>query len=154
MPPFHFRFDSLLTLHRRRRDEVSRELGKIRAAIDQFNDQIDRLQQQRDTLRQETAHHLAGSVDSAPPVRLDRLQHEARYDGQLAQEQDSLRSNRKQLDVELEQQRRCLVEAEAEVKRFERLREKQAATHQQREQKREQAAMDELAQARMIYSRR
>ncbi|TWU16398.1 flagellar export protein FliJ [Allorhodopirellula heiligendammensis] len=150
MTSFHFRFESLLVLQRQQRNELIRELTETHTAINDTQEKIDHLQQQRDELRSAAAGRFATDVH----ISVDRLRHEARYDRQLADDQDTLGSTRKQLEAELEQRRERLIEAEAEVKRLERLREKQSVAYNQLQLQREQATADERTIARMIHSRR
>jgi flagellar FliJ protein len=73
---------------------------------------------------------------------------------QLAIDQRSLHETRGKLEIELERRRELLVEAEADVKRLERLRETQASEHQQLLLQAEQAEADDLTTARMVIAAR
>lgn len=149
---FLFRFEPLLNLRRRQRDDLSGELVQTHEAIASVDEQIRRMQWQRDQARAVAAERLTGGT--VPRLSVARMQNEARYDEHLADRQTELRSAREQLEVEWERRRTRVVEAEAEVKRLERLREKQAADHHRLQLKREQAAADELTGARMMRLRR
>lgn len=153
MPPFRFRFESLLALHCRRRDELGGELGKASEAIRRVDEQIELLQTQRDELRSQTAGRFASSEqEGATQVSVDRMLQEGRYDLQLAAEQNGLRATREKLEVELQRRRGLLIEAEAEVKRLQRLRETQAQQHRQLVLRAEQAEADDLTTARMVIT--
>lgn len=155
MRPFRFRFDSLLVLHRQRRDEVGAEVGKANEAIRRVDEQILLLQKQRDEIRHQAMARFATATGQAvTSVSVDRMLQEGRYDLQLAGDQSSLRNTREQLVVELDRRRGLLVEAEAEVKRLERLRETQEFEHQQLMLQAEQAEADDLTTARLVISRR
>lgn len=155
---FLFRFESLLNLRRRQRDDLSGELVQTHEAIASIDEQLRRMQWQRDQARAVAAERLAsGHVTRRGPVTrlsVERMQNGARYDEHLVDGQTELRSAREQLEVELERRRTHVVEAEAEVKRLERLREKQAADHHRLQLQREQAVADELTGARMMRLRR
>ena len=155
MPPFRFRFDSLLLLHRRRRDEVGAEVGKANEAIRRVDEQIQLLQRQRDEVRaQAVGRFIQAGSRGVTRVAVDRVLNEGRYDLQLAIDQRSLHETRGKLEIELERRRELLVEAEADVKRLERLRETQASEHQQLLLQAEQAEADDLTTARMIIAAR
>ncbi|MFG0256091.1 MAG: flagellar export protein FliJ [Rhodopirellula sp. JB053] len=155
MAPFRFRFDSLLALRQRRRDEVGAEVGKATEAIERVDEQIELLQTQRDGVRNDAAARLANSgADGATRVAVDRVIQEGRYDMQLSAEQVALRDTRAKLEVELNRRRGLLVEAEAEVKQLERLRETQMAEHRQLQLQVEQAEADDLTTARMVIAQR
>lgn len=155
MLSFRYRFESLLTLHRRRRDEVGGEVGKAVEAIRRVDEQIELLRKQREEMRAQAAGRFANTGSgAATAVPVDRMLQEGRYDLQLAGDQHSLRNTREQLVVELDRRRGLLVEAEAEVKRLERLRETQRTEHQQLMLQAEQAEADDLTAARMIIASR
>ncbi len=155
MPPFRFRFESLLSLRRRRRDEVGGEVGKATEAIRRVDEQIDSLQQQRDAVRVEAAERFASTGSGGTTrVVVDRILQEGRYDIQLSLEQNALRDTRAKLEVELNRRRGLLVEAEAEVKQLERLRETQMAEHHQLQLQADQAEADDLTSARMVIAQR
>ncbi|MCM2372815.1 flagellar export protein FliJ [Aporhodopirellula aestuarii] len=155
MPPFQFRFESLLSLRRRRRDEVGGEVGKATEAIRRVDEQIEMLQGQRDAVRAEAAERFAKSNGGGTTqVMVDRILSEGRYDLQLSADQAALRDTRAKLEVELNRRRGLLVEAEAEVKQLERLRETQMLEHRQLQLQAEQAEADDLTSARLTIAKR
>jgi len=149
MPPFRFRFDSLLEIYRRQRDEAGQEVGKAVEAIRRVDEQVEQVQYQRDQLRQVTTESV-GQTN----VAVDRILHQGRYDLQLHADQVNLRQTRATLEEELARRRERLVSAEAEVKRLERLRETRQAEHRKLELQQEQAEADDLTAARFLMSRR
>ncbi len=150
MPPFQYRLESLLSLRRRQRDEFGRDLAQTYQALEHIDEQLSSLQVQRDATRADTALRFGHSAGN---VSVDRLRQESRYDQQLTADQARLQRSRDQLEIELERRRSFLIEAEVEVKRLERLREKQAADYQHSQLKEEQAAADDLTNARHPRSR-
>lgn len=155
MPPFRFRFESLLSLHHRRRVEIGGEVGKATEAIRRVDQQIEFLQQQRNEIRDQTAAKFAGSSPSGTrSVSADSMLQAGRYDLQLAGEINSLANTRQTLEVELDRRRGLLVEAEVEVKRLERLRETQARAHRHSTLRFEQAEADDLTTSRMVIADR
>ncbi|WP_283432900.1 flagellar export protein FliJ [Neorhodopirellula lusitana] len=160
---FQFRFDSLLQLRERQRDEVGNEVGKANEAIRRVDEQIEQLQQERDQLRAQAAGVIAGQTQTgttdATPTRpanlsVDRMLQQGRYDLQLQTEQMSLRQTRGTLMQELDRRQTLLVAAEAEVKKLERLRETRQTEHTKLQLQREQAEADDLTTARMVIARR
>ncbi|TWU02092.1 flagellar export protein FliJ [Neorhodopirellula pilleata] len=157
---FQFRFDSILALRCRERDEAGREVGKANEAIRRVDEQIRDLQRQRDEIRRLAAgmfqNHGDGNRESpnSHGVSIDRALQQGRYDLQLQAEQIGLRSTKETLLKELQRRRDVLVNAEAEVKRLERLRETQKSEYRYLELQREQAESDDLTTARLIIDRR
>lgn len=151
---FQFRFDSLLSLRCRQRDDAGVEVGKANEAIRRVDEQIAELQKQRDELRVLAAGMFQGNSGAVANVSVDRVLQQGRYDLQLQAEQMSLRQTKQTLATELQRRRDVLIAAEAEVKRLERLRETRKAEHYQMELQREQAESDDLTIARMIIAKR
>ncbi|MCC9655720.1 flagellar export protein FliJ [Rhodopirellula halodulae] len=149
MRPFRFRFDSLLDLRARERDEAGAEVGKAEEAIQKINDQITDIDRQREAIRTEKHQTLQQAN-----VSVDQMLHQGRYDVQLHADQVSLRQTLTQLHEELNKRRDKLILAEAEVKRLERLRETQLAEHRMLVAKQEQAEADDLTSARVLLRRR
>lgn len=150
---FRFRFDSILQLRNRQRDEAGVEVGKANEAIRRIDQQFNELQSQRDDLRRLAAGIIAGDQGHAT-LSVDRMLQQGRYDLQLQAEQMSLRQTRSTLEDELERRRGILMDAEADVKRYERLRATRQAEYTQAELKREQDESDDLTSARMTIAKR
>lgn len=159
---FQFRFDSLLSLRARQRDDAGIEVSKALEAISRVDTQIAELQKQRNEIRllasgmfvSKDGPKDGGMEGSVAHVSVDRVLQQGRYDLQLQAEQMSLRQTKETLARELQRRRDVLIAAEAEVKRLERLRETRKAEHEQTQLKREQDESDDLTIARMIIAKR
>ncbi len=136
---FRFRFASLLELRERERDEAGAAVGQALEAIAKIDAQHDEIENERGRLRDDATRELAG------PISVDRLLTHGRYEMQLAAQADSLRQTRQQLLAALAERRQRLVDAEAEVKRFERLEENDRDEYQRERRRREQRDNDEAA---------
>ncbi len=142
---FQFRFASLLQLLRQQREQAGREVGDAEQAIGILQQQVTDLKTERAGLQQVSQSLRQGSV-----LSVDRLLNQGRYDLQLAAQLEDLRGKTKQVEDERERRLAVLREADAEVRRLEKLQEQQWAQWQQAEQQRQQAALDDLAAGRYL----
>ncbi len=115
--PFKFRFEVLLDLRRRERDEAGAAVGQANQAIAKIDQQRQEIADQRAALRQQSGEALVGNVS------VDALLSSGRYDVQLQGDVDSILQTRRQLVIELERRQQALMLAEAEVKKYEKLEE-------------------------------
>jgi flagellar FliJ protein len=145
---FQFRFASILQLRRRERDEAGAAVGQANAAIGRIDEQSKAIQGERQSLREGASEHRVGSI------RVDGLLARGRYEIQLEAEIQSLGETRAELIRELERRQLVLVASEAEVKRFERLEEKERAACHALELRREQAEADDATARRYTIERR
>lgn len=148
MSRFKFRFDALLDLRARQRDEAGADVGKASEAMDRIESQIADIDQQLRESRDAAASAIASASLSA-----DRMLHQGRFDLQLQAEKQSLQQTLAQLAQELERRRGLLMQCEAEVKRLERLRESQQTQHRTEQARREQAVIDDQAAGRHRMNR-
>lgn len=118
---FQFRFATLLQLHRLARDEAGANLGKANEAIRRIDEQIEGLLAERTEMLHQASKARIGTIS------IDSVLSHGRYEIQLQAEATSLRETRSQLMNEAARRQQLLVAAEAEVKRFERLEEKESA---------------------------
>lgn len=144
---FKFRFDSILQLRRRERDEVGASVGKVNEAIARVDEQIQQVEKEREELNQGTAQRLLGSVS------VDGLLASGRYDFQLQVDLQSLFDTRKQLVEEQDRRMQALVVAEGEVKRFERMLENEREAHYAEQLRREQLEADDATSRRYTMTR-
>lgn len=147
---FKFRFETLLELRRRERDEAGAEVGQANEAIRRVDEQREALKQQRVDLR------LSPSASRKGNVSVDRLLTAGRYDIQLEADAEALSDTRGKLIQELARRQEKLKQAEAELKRFEKLREHEKSSHQAELLRREQAEADDATNRRfaMIIQRK
>ena len=134
---FRFRFESILQLRRRERDEAGVEVGRADEAIARIEAQIDEVRRQREGLRQESEQRRTGNVS------VDGLLATGRYDLQLQASLKSLDGTLGQLMQERQRRQANLVAAEAEVKRLEKLEQQARQVHAEEQQRREQFDADE-----------
>lgn len=155
---FQFRFDSILRLRCRERDDAGIEVGNANEAIRRVQEQITKVQRQRDEVRVQSSGLLESGSSNASgssdiTFAVDGIVQRGRYDLQLQAELVSLEQTVVTLKQERDRRLDLLVKAEAEVKRIERLRETQQTEHYQAELKREQAEADDMTTARMVIAR-
>lgn len=134
---FKFRFEAILQLRRRERDEAGADVGQAIAAIAKVDAQIAEIEQTRRSLRQADQAERVGNVS------VDSLLSSGRYDMQLQADIGSLQETRQKLTAELQRRQDLLVLAEAEMKKYEKLEEKQRQEHDENLRKQEQAEADE-----------
>lgn len=145
---FQFRFATILQLRRRERDEAGAAVGQANAAIERIDQQLNSIQQERHSLREGANRQRLGFVS------VDALLTRGRYQMQLEAETQSLGETRADVTKELERRQAALVAAEAEVKRFERLEEKERAASYALQLRHEQAEADEATSRRYTMERR
>src|SRR6056297_3100605 len=116
---FHFRFAALLELRRRERDEAGAAVGQANEAIGRIDRQRQNLNDQRTDLRRQTAPPREGKLS------VDRLLSAGRFDMQLEADDRALLQTRGELVQELARRQQKLVLAEAELKRVEKLQERE-----------------------------
>ena len=145
--PVEFRFKVLLELRRQERDEAGASLGQVNEAINKVNAQIDEIKRERVNLR--------GSYDvnRKGDVSVDALLAHGRYDLQLQADINALQTTVAELRVEMEKRREKLVAAEAELKRFEKLKETDEAAFRALESKRENEEADEVSSRQYALER-
>ncbi|QDT02744.1 Flagellar FliJ protein [Rubripirellula lacrimiformis] len=137
-----------MDLRRRQRDEAGAAVGKANQAIakiDQQSDEVRRLQQE---IRDQTASGRVGEV------AVERLLSTGRYEMQLQADLVQLQETRNELVRERDRRQAALVEAEAEVKRFERLESNERDFYQSEMRRHEQADADERSNQAYILARR
>ncbi len=122
-------------------------MGQANEAIQKIHEQIDAIAQQRKSIRQENQPRRSGDLS------VDSLLSTGRYDMQLEGETHSLTQTLAQLAEELQRRQSSLVSEEAEVKRFERLEEKDRLQHDAELQRREQAEADDATARRYTIER-
>ena len=145
---FRFRFATILQLRRRERDEAGVAVGQANEAIERVDQQCESIQTERQSLRDGAKKERTGSVS------VDALLTRGRYEMQLKAEIQSLNETRAQLMKELQRRQTALTTAEAEVKRFERLEEKERNAFHVLELRREQAEADDATARWYTIARR
>ncbi len=143
-----FRFATLLKWRERERDEAGVAVGQANEAIRRIDDQREQIAVQQQQIKSASSATKIGSL------AVDRLIADGRYVMQLEIELRSLAETRMKLVEALQQRQQRLILAEAEVKRFERLREIDRAAEQKVFQRREQMILDEAMTNRCLMNRR
>ena len=145
---FQFRFQSILQLRLRQRDEARAAVGQANEAIAKIDSQSREVAAEREMLRRESGGSRQGDL------RVDAMLSQGRYDVQLEAQENSLADTRGKLEQELSRRQQLLVDAEAELKRFERLRDKEQLAHQANVLRQEQNEMDEAINRRYAMAHR
>tara|TARA_R110002049_G_scaffold2750_8_gene22115 strand:- start:19516 stop:19974 length:459 start_codon:yes stop_codon:yes gene_type:complete len=143
---FKFRFQSLLELRRRERDEAGAAVGQANLAIQRVDQQREELNQQRVSMRKASAESRTGEVS------VDRLLSAGRYDMQLEADEQALLQTRRELVQELVRRQHKLTTAEAELKRFEKLKSQDQHRHAAELRKVEQAEADDATGRRIALA--
>ena len=144
---FQYRFATILQLRRRQRDEVGSAVGQAHQAIRRVDEQVEAIQRERMMLRQNSQQQRSGAVS------VDGLLVQGRYDLQLQAQLQSLAKTRGELLQELQRRQHALVAAESEVRRFEKLEEKDRNVFVQAMLRRQQAEADDASASRYIIDR-
>ena len=144
---FQFRFASILQLRRLERDEAGAAVGQANEAIGRIDEQIESIRTKRQAIRKGSSDNRVGIVS------VDTLLADGRYDLQLESDIHALQHARSELVQESERRQGTLIAAESEVKRFERLEEKERAAFHAEASRREQAAADEATARRYTMER-
>lgn len=145
---FQFRFGSLLQLRRRERDLAAVALAQAGEAIARIEGEITDIESSRAAARSDAVKRRVGEIS------VDDLLLRGRYDLQLEAELTSLRETLGKLVTEAANRRQALVDAEADVKRFERLAEKDRAQFLAEQKRREQFESDDAASRRYTLQQR
>ncbi|MBM3998534.1 MAG: flagellar export protein FliJ [Planctomycetes bacterium] len=141
MIPFRFRLESLLRIRRDERDAARRAHAQ---AVDARRIVEDRIGSAEEELA-ETRNRAAASA--APgAVDVDRLMHTHRYALLLGSRVGHLRGQAAKIDEEIARRMEQLAKADREVRLLEKLRERKLETHREDAFRREQRAIDEMAQ--------
>lgn len=134
-----FRFQSLLELRERERDEVGLEVGKVLEAISKVESQITEIDDLLGRQRQADMRDRTGSVS------VQGLLDHGRYSAQLEHDRKQLEVTLGQLTQEYERRRELLAASQAEVRRFEILKDRMHAESLATAKRREQEVSDEAA---------
>ena len=145
---FKFRFAAIMQLRRRERDEAAAAVGKADEAVRRIAEQTREIESERVALREKAAEARADRVS------VDAVLSHGRYDIQLQSQIQSLRETRTQLVTELERRQMMLTAADAELKRFERLEERERERYHQEQRRQEQAEADDASGRQYIIKQR
>jgi flagellar FliJ protein len=145
---FQFRFESILDLRRRQRDEAGAAVGKANQAIAKIDQQKSQLQTDRQSFRDQ------GNVERVGSISVEALISVGRYDMQLQADIHQLDATRAELVVERDRRQTVLMDAEAEVKRYEKLKTKEREIARVRQLRLEQADADERSNQAYLLARR
>lgn len=142
---FQFRFDSLLQLRVQERRAAEKEVVDADQAMLILRQQATEVELQRTAARESSNLQRRSST-----ISVDRLLNEGRYDLQLAAQLRDLKTKVDQIGGERERRLARLRAANAEVRRLERLKERQQAEWKKNQLAAEQSALDEIATARFL----
>ena len=144
---FQYRFATILQLRRRQRDEAGAAVGQAHEAIRRVDVQAEAIQRERMMFRENAQQQRLGAVS------VDALLVQGRYDLQLQTRLQALGKTRGELVQELQRRQYALVVAEAEVKRFEKLEEKDRYAFHHAMLRRQQAESDDASSSRYTIER-
>jgi flagellar FliJ protein len=139
MPRFHFRLQVLLDHRRRIEDECQRELAKSLRGRMILQDQLRQMRQTIVDAKRQLGQGLVGRVD------LDAVGQFARYSGQSTQRAQQIVVKLAAGERQIAAARDRLLTATRNRKALELLEERQRRAWRQEQDRREAAALDELA---------
>jgi len=137
---YRFRLQTLLRLRIAARDQRRAELAKALRAEQLLYEEQERLQEERSDVAQN-----GRQLKSPGQANVDSLLNHHRYEVLLGLKTRQLAAQTAEVQAETERRRQALVEADRDVKVLEKLRDRQAATYQQEENRREAKQLDETA---------
>jgi flagellar FliJ protein len=140
MTMYRFRLATLLRLRLAERDQRRAELTKAQQAESLLMAQIDALEAERKELAA-----LARQLAAPGEANIDALVRTHRHDLTVKTQARQLAGQLAQVRAELERRRQILVEADRGVRVLEKLRERQQAAHQSRQDFIERRDLDEQA---------
>ncbi|MEZ6106234.1 MAG: flagellar export protein FliJ [Pirellulaceae bacterium] len=142
-----FRLATLLRIHEDRRDALREELAEADQAIEILRGQIGEVEQSTLAAMDELRSASQGSVN------VDWLSAQRRHAFVLRLHKSELLRQTDVVQEERERRRVALMEADREVRKFERMREQWAERVAETERKRDQSRMDELSIIGFHHSR-
>jgi flagellar FliJ protein len=140
MARFRYRLATLLRLKESARDERRAQLAEAYRAAEIL---VERLREVDEEIAATRGH--AQELARSGKVDIDYLLNSHRYERVLGMQRKVIEQQQQQIAAEVERRRLALVEADREVRVLEKLREKKLHEHLQREDRRDQKLMDELA---------
>ena len=140
MANFRFTLETVLRLRESERDVRLAELAKAHRAEAILREQQSRLAEEAAEARR-TAHKLS----TPGQANVDGLLQMYRYGLLLKLQSQQLSQQMAQVQAETERRRLAVVEADRQVRVLEKLRQRQAAAHRVREEKRETKELDAVA---------
>lgn len=117
---FQFRLQAVQKVQAFQRDEKKQTLAELIQQQNELAEQLERLEEKKSQSRNERAKWLA-----AGQLQMERLQQYHLFESHLQQQIETLRQAQAQLQRQIETQRNSVLESEREVKKFEKLEEKQ-----------------------------
>lgn len=140
MATFRYRLATLMRLREAARDEKRAQLAEAYRAMQILEERL------RETDAELAAARIAAQTSARTgTVDIDFRMNSHRYETILLVQRKGIEQQQKQVGEEVERRRLALVEADRQVRVLEKLREKKLHEHEQRELRRDQRLMDELA---------
>jgi flagellar FliJ protein len=143
MAKFKFRLATLRKIREATRDQRRAHLAEAYRADEILQQQSDQIEHELSDLREECRR-----ASGPGPVDVDRLTQAHLHELVLRAHQQHLGRQREAVAAEIHLRREALVHANREVRVLEKLEEKQAARHQQQENRRQIKQLDEVARRR------
>ncbi|MEL6895405.1 MAG: flagellar export protein FliJ [Planctomycetota bacterium] len=141
---FQFPFESLLNLKQASLETAAAALANAHQAIDLLESRRAEIVRQRDLDAESLRQRMTGTI------RVDRLLDDGRHRIQIDQQIIELDQQYGQIQIEIEKRRVALSAAEMEVRKLEKLRDRQRSQWEQEQQRRQQNGLDEIASQRFV----
>lgn len=145
---FQFRFESLLQLRRRERDEAGASVGQATEAIMKVDAQMEEIEQLRQTVKQQQSEVRTGSIS------VDRMLSAGRYDMQLQADVAALLDTKDKLNQEFLRRQSLLAKAQSEVGRYEKLEARAKENYRADLLRKEQAEADDRSSSSFLMKTR
>lgn len=143
MKRFEFAFAPLLSLRTNDRDNARQDVADALQALELLQQQEQEIETQRQTMYQQTQQVMASRT-----VSVSTLLAQGRYDLQLQAQVQECRHQQQLIEAEVRRRQEKLQAADVEVKRLEKLCQRQHQAWQTRMQAVQQAELDEVASQR------
>lgn len=143
MKRFEFALAPLLSLRTNDRDNARQDVADALQALELLQQQEQEIETQRQTLYQQTQQLMASQE-----VSVSTLLAQGRYDLQLQAQVQDCRRQQQLIESEVRRRQEKLQAADVEVKRLEKLCQRQQQAWQTRMQAMQQAELDEVASQR------
>ena len=135
-----FRLKTLLKLNEQARDQRQRMLSDAKQAIELLQNRIDQIESELADIKQQTSQ-LVQQQTINPDIWADQQ----RYRWVLQSQKSQMLAQRGQLEQEVERRENALMEADREVKKLEKMRDREFELERVRLNQLEQKELDDLA---------
>ena len=135
-----FRLKTLLKLNEQARDQRQRMLSDAKQAVELLQNRIDQLESELADIKQQTSHLVQQQT-----INPDTWADQQRYRWVLQSQKSQMLAQRGQLEQEVERRENALMDADREVKKLEKMRDRELELERVRLNQLEQKELDDLA---------